>query len=102
MGPRVLINGIWYKPGQNPYEQLDKLVSTSTGAGFEPLYCFFNFPFPDGQFNGPNLCKHRYRAPTFWGCSLAFPDQVKNMQSTQLTKLRPIMYPLVVFRDLRD
>ena len=81
------------KPGQNPYEQLDKLVSTSTGAGFEPLYCFFNFPFPDGQFNGPNLCKHRYRAPTFWGCSLAFPDQVKNMQSTQLTKLRPIIYP---------
>lgn len=93
---RLFANGRYSsltKLGPNPYKQLDKLVSASTSAGFEPLYCFFNFPYPHGHFNGPNFCSHTYRAPSFWGCSLAFPDQVKNVQSTQLTKLRPIMYP---------
>jgi hypothetical protein len=62
-------------------------------ARLEPLYCFFNFSQPQAQFTGPNLCKHTYRAPSFWGCSLAFPDQVKNTQSNDLTQLQPIMHP---------
>lgn len=93
---RLFANGRYSsltKPGPNPYLQLDKLVSASAGAGFEPLYCFFNFPHSHGQFNGPNPCKHSYRAPSFWGCSLAFPDQVKKANSTKLSQLRSIMYP---------
>ena len=81
------------KHGADPYQQLDKLVSASSSAGVEPLYCFFNFPHPQAQFNGPNLCKHTYRAPSFWGCSLAFPDQVKKAQSIQIPNLKPIMHP---------
>jgi hypothetical protein len=93
---RLFANGSYNsltKAGANPYQQHDKLVSASSNAGFEPLYCFFNFSYPQSQFNGPNLCKHTYRAPSFWGCSLAFPDQVKKAQSTQLTKLKTIMHP---------
>jgi hypothetical protein len=82
-----------HKGPVNPYEQLDKLVAASANSGLEPLYCFFNFPHPQGQFTGPNPCRHGYRAPSFWGCSLAFPAQVKAAQSVQLTKLKPFMYP---------
>jgi uncharacterized protein DUF6615 len=81
------------KPGKNPYEQLDKLVLASEKASLEALYCFYNFAHPLGQFAGPNPCHHSYRAPSFWGCSLAFPDQVKNLKSNQLAILRPIMRP---------
>jgi len=77
----------------NPYEQLDKLVSVSATARLEPLYCFFNFSHPQGQFGAPNVCRHSYRAPSFWGCSLAFPDHVKKANSNELKNLRPIMYP---------
>jgi hypothetical protein len=93
---RLFANGRYNsltRPGPNAYQQLDKLVSTSANAGFEPLYCFYNFPHSTGHFNGPNSCKHTYRAPSFWGCSLAFPNEVKKAQSTQLTKLRPMMHP---------
>jgi hypothetical protein len=68
-------------------------TSSSSSAGVEPLYCFFNFPHPQAQFNGPSLCKHTHRAPSIWGCSLAFPDQVKKAKSTQITNLKPIMHP---------
>jgi hypothetical protein len=81
------------KSGANPYRQLDKLVSTAARAGFEPLYCFFNFSHRAGQFNGPNLCAHSYRAPSYWGCSLGFPDQVKQAKSTELAKLNYFMFP---------
>ena len=82
-----------HKKAPNSYEQLDKLIAAATSDGLQPLYCFYNFSHPHGQFYGPNLCNHLYRAPSFWGCSLAFPDQVKKVQSTQLTKLKPAMYP---------
>ena len=79
--------------GANSYQQLDKLISASATEGFEPLYCFFNFSHPHGQFNGPNLCKRAYRAPSFWGCALACPNQVKNAQSIRLNKLKPLIHP---------
>jgi hypothetical protein len=40
-----------------------------------------------------SLCRHRYRAPSFWGCSLAFPDQVKHKQSTKIAELERVMHP---------
>jgi hypothetical protein len=61
LGFRVQAKRLFAKP----YEQLDKLVSASKSAGLQPLYCFFNFPRPQGQFNWPNVCKHSYRAPSF-------------------------------------
>jgi hypothetical protein len=80
------------KSGANPYEQLDKLISASASAGLQPLYCFFNFPHQ--QFNRrKNVCTHPYRGPSFWGCSLAFPDQVKSVHSNRLNKLIRIMFP---------
>src|ERR1700722_1256770 len=81
------------KSGKDPYEQLDKLVQASAKEGLEALYCFYNFSHPLGNFAGPNPCRHAYRASSFWGCSLAFPDQVKNSATNQLAKLRPIMHP---------
>src|SRR6266436_157495 len=81
------------KSGANGHEQLDKLVHVSKSTGLQALYCFFNFSCSHGQFNGPNLCRHRYRAPSFWGCSLAFPDQVKHKQSTKIAELERVMHP---------
>lgn len=81
------------KAGKRPYTQLDVLVAASAREGFEALYCFYNFAHPDGRFSGPNTCSHPYRAPSFWGCSLAFPDQVRAANSNQLTHLKPIMRP---------
>jgi hypothetical protein len=81
------------KTGANPYEQLDKLVFFSIKNGFEPLYCFYNFAQPQAPFKGPNACWHSYRAPSFWGCSIAFPDQVKKAQSDRLAMLKSIMHP---------
>ncbi len=75
------------------YQQLDTLVSVSASTGLEPLYCFFNFDHPQYKISGPNTCKHSYRGPSFWGCSLAFPDQVKKTQSDSLQILRPYMHP---------
>jgi Family of unknown function (DUF6615) len=93
---RLFANGQYralYKSLTNPYEQLDKLVSVSKSTGLEPIYCFYNFRHPQGQFKGPNWCKHPYRGPSFWGCSLAFPEEVKKLQSDQLAKLKQIMRP---------
>jgi hypothetical protein len=66
------------------YTQLNKLVSASQTAKCEPLYCFYNFPYTPVTFNGPNLCGCSYRAPSFWGCALAFPDQIKKLIPTNL------------------
>jgi hypothetical protein len=76
-----------------PYQQLDKLVSNRFTA-------YSISPIPQSQFNGPNLCNHTYRAPR-WGCSLAFPDQVKkalrefgpkSLSKSQGIRRRPIRF----------
>jgi hypothetical protein len=86
------------KPGPNPYEQLDKLVSGSTKEGLVPLYCFFNFSAKQSQFSGSkNSCGHAYHRPSFWGCSLALPGSVKKVQSHQLTNLKSVMSPWHLF-----
>ncbi len=74
-----------FKAGANPYQQLDKLVAVSGKDGFEPLYCFYNFAAAPYQATGPNHCHHSYRGPSFWGCSLAFPEAIKLTNSNKLT-----------------
>lgn len=83
-----------FKPGANPYVQLDKLVSSASASDLIPLYCFFNFQHPSGKFSGQkNGCQHSYRGPSFWGCSLALPENVKSAKSNTLATLRSYMYP---------
>jgi hypothetical protein len=81
------------KPKQ-PYEQLDTLIAGSVKDNLVPLYCFFNFAQPKGHFNHPkNACAHSYRGPSFWGCSIASPEKVKQAKSNELAKLKPLMQP---------
>lgn len=93
---RLFANGRYsslLKAAPNQYQQLDKLVSSSAKDGCEPLYCFYNFNHSQVVLPKAAPCKHSYRGPSFWGCALAFPDQVKVAQSDQFTKLRPSMHP---------
>jgi hypothetical protein len=81
------------KSGVDPYKQLDKLVAASGKAGVEPLYCFYNFAASSYQAGGPNLCQHNYYGPSFWGCSLAFPEAIRQAKSNRLVHLKQHMYP---------
>jgi hypothetical protein len=82
------------KKDAKPYDQLDKLVDASQKKKRVPLYCFYNFPVTKGQLNAKKgQCGHGYRGPSFWGCSLAFPEDVKEKKSDELAKLEPIMIP---------
>jgi hypothetical protein len=82
-----------FKSTANPYQQLDKLVAISGKAGFEPLYCFYNFVASPYSMPVPNLCQHHYYGRSFWGCSLAFPEVVKQARSNKLVDLKQYMYP---------
>ena len=83
-----------FKKGAHRYQQLDKLVSASSNEGLVPLYCFFNFAHSQGPFDKPrNSCYHSYHGPSFWGCSLALPSDVKNANSDQFKRLKSIMNP---------
>lgn len=93
---RLFFDGLYRSltvSGAKAYQQLDKLVSSSSSDGLEPLYCFFNCPHPRASFYKKNTCTHSYNAPSFWGCSLAFPDQVKTVHSNDVSKLQSIMHP---------
>ncbi len=81
------------KSHSSPYEQLDKLVESASTDGHEALYCFYNFPHPHIVQTGANPCRHDYRRPSFWGCTLAFPHEVKAKKSNSITALLPIMFP---------
>jgi hypothetical protein len=82
------------KASPNQYVQLDKLIAVSQQERHIPLYCFFNFPsnlsYSD---NWRGHCRHSYRGPSFWGCSLASPEDVKAVRSDSFNHLRPVMYP---------
>jgi uncharacterized protein DUF6615 len=81
------------KPGKDPYQQLDKLVSNSHQVGAYPLYCFYNFQHPKFVVTSASPCKHTYHAPSYWGCALAFPEKVKSTGSDELRTLKPPLYP---------
>jgi Family of unknown function (DUF6615) len=81
------------KSGPNPYLQLDTLVSSAQQIGAFPLYCFYSFQQSHISFAGPNHCNHDYRAPSYWGCALGFPDEIKKTGSDSLKALKPILQP---------
>lgn len=77
-----------------PYEQLDKLVLRAAADGLIPLYCFYNFSHKPNSFAGmSNTCRHEYRLPSFWGCSIASPHEVKKAGSNNLGVLKAAMVP---------
>jgi hypothetical protein len=69
-------------------------VSRALVDGLIPLYCFYNFEHAPNEFSQmANPCAHTYRQPSFWGCSIAFPGDVKNAGSDKLSVLKSHMYP---------
>jgi hypothetical protein len=94
---RLFANGTFQsllKPSpKDPYEQLSKLVNAAAKDGRVPLYCFFNFEHHSIKFGSGGHCKHSYRRPSYWGCTLALPQEVKAAASNSLKDLRTIMQP---------
>ena len=77
-----------------PYVQLEKLQKNAVSDGLIPLYCFYNFAHAPSEFaHMANQCAHVYRQPSFWGCSIAFPHDVKHVGSDRLSKLKDRMMP---------
>lgn len=78
----------------DPEEQLKKLISKAHTGNHIPIYCFYNFEHSDGDFhNHEGDCLHAYRAPSFWGCSIALAEDVQLAKSDQLKELRKYMIP---------
>lgn len=91
-GPRRYPNLL--KDGPNPYSQLDKLISVAAKDDMLPLYCFYNFGHVPSDFvHQANPCRHSYRKPSFWGCTLAKPRDVRNAASDRLDRLAGYMQP---------
>jgi hypothetical protein len=78
--------------GKAKYHQLDKLVAAAKMDGHAPLYCFYNFNYP-ALHPPPNACIHHYNRPSFWGCTLAFPERIRAIGSNSAAKLQPAMFP---------
>lgn len=79
---------------KTPFVQLDKLVAEAHKDNLNPLYCFYNFDNPVGGFPGHgNNCLRDYRGPSFWGCAVALPDDVKAIGKNSIKDLRPILEP---------
>jgi len=77
-----------------PFQQLDKLVLKAHADDLNPLYCFYNFDMPKGGFSGhSNNCVHDYRGPSFWGCALALPEDVRATGKDSINDLRSILEP---------
>ena len=78
----------------DPEQQLKKLIAKADEAQHIPLYCFYNFQHPDGDFRlRSHSCLHDYRPPSFWGCSVALAQDVQFARSDALKALRPYMMP---------
>jgi hypothetical protein len=78
----------------DPYEQLHKLLANAAVENHIPLYCFYNFQHPDGNFGySTDKCAHKYHPPSYWGCSLALAEDVKFANSDALKELRKFMMP---------
>jgi hypothetical protein len=82
------------KPAPYAYRQLNTLCDAASRDGHTALYCFFNFDHPTARFGRWNgLCRHSYRMPSFWGCTLASPYGMLAARSDQLGDLLPYMRP---------
>ena len=94
---RLFLDGTYrslFKAPPNPYDQLDRLIHVANREGHIPLYCFFNFDQGVNYFdNWKGQCPHSYKGPSFWGCTLANPQEVRSKGSNKFVDLRPIMDP---------
>ena len=78
----------------DPQQQLKKLIKKANEEQHIPVYCFYNFHHPDGHFRShSDSCTHKYRPPSFWGCSIALAQDVQFANSDTLKRLRPYMVP---------
>lgn len=80
-----------FKPGDQ-FAQLTKLVASAHAAAMIPLYCFYNFEHP-GFHGWRNRCRHRYRGPSYLGCTIAFPQDVQAIASDEMPRLGSAMFP---------
>jgi hypothetical protein len=82
-----------FKPSDK-FAQLKKLVSNAAAHGLQPLYCFYNYDCPPGGFNGcANNCHHEYRGPSFFGCTIALPQDVELIGKDSIADLRGALEP---------
>ena len=81
-----------FKSKGNPQSQLNKLVRMAKKDGYHPLYCFYNFRLPP-YFATAQNCGHGYRAPSYWGCSIALPEDIKRQNSDHVADLHRFMLP---------
>lgn len=82
-----------FKKTGDPHAQLKKLVSKASKANHVPLYCFYNFKSPGNFVKCNHQCMHDYRAPSYWGCSIALPQDIKSQNSDSLIDLQGFMLP---------
>jgi hypothetical protein len=77
------------------YAQLKKLVTNAHKANQFPLYCFYNFNFdlPERFLKCDYQCRHDYRAPSYWGCAVALPEDVQRLNSDAFSDLKDFMLP---------
>ncbi|TPK49598.1 hypothetical protein FJ492_00425 [Mesorhizobium sp. B2-5-4] len=81
------------KSSGGKYGQLHKLVAKAKADKLDPLYCFYNFDYSPGLRGRPNSCVHSYRGPSFWGCTIALPQDVELAGSDAIKVLRHNMVP---------
>lgn len=94
---RLFPNGRYsslYKSGSgNPYAQLDTLVAAAKANNAVPMYCFYNFNHSNAGFGTSSQCLHKYRGPSYWGCTLAAAQDVRTAGANDAATLRYIMLP---------
>jgi hypothetical protein len=82
-----------FKKKGDPYGQLKKLVRNAKKENQIPLYCFYNFNFGVRFVKCSQHCRHEYRAPSYWGCAIALPEDVQRQNSNKLDDLQDYMLP---------
>jgi hypothetical protein len=77
----------------DPYGQLKALVTNAKKVNQIPLYCFYNFNFGWRFAKCSRHCRHDYKAPSYWGCAVALPEDVLREKSDLLSDLQGHMLP---------
>jgi len=92
-----------YKAGAaGPYAQLDTLVAAASLCKAIPMYCFYNFEYPDAGFSASPPCAHKYRGRSYWGCTLAAANDVRSAGADDVATLRKTMRPWHLFACTQD
>lgn len=77
----------------DPYGQLKALVTNANKVNQITLYCFYNFNFGWRFAKCTRHCRHKYRAPSYWGCAVALPEDVQRENSDLFSDLQGYMLP---------